>query len=219
MTLRILVTGFGRYPRVRANPTAMLARALTQEKMKLARLGIDLKTAVLPVQFTRVGAELDRLESEFKPDAILHFGVSARRRFFSIEMRALNRLCPYSCDASGATAGRRLILPGAPFARPSTFPSRQITAAFRRCGLHARLSMNAGSYVCNETLFLSLARSKAAVIGFIHVPRLRSAERLQRAPARGRPDCGGLIKAALIAIKLSAHRLYQARLQAPGLSD
>jgi pyroglutamyl-peptidase len=219
MPLRILVTGFGRYPRVWANPTAMLARALWQEKTKLARLGIELETAVLPVQFARVGAELDRLEKEFKPAAILHFGVSARRRFFSIEMRALNRLCPHSCDASGATAGRHLILPGAPFALPSTFPARQIAAAFRRFGLHARLSINAGSYVCNETLFLSLAGSKAAVIGFIHVPRLRRAGRPKHALAGWRPDRSGLIKAALIAINLSAQKLRHTRLQAPGLSD
>ncbi|HET6375184.1 MAG TPA: pyroglutamyl-peptidase I, partial [Methylocella sp.] len=85
MPLRILVTGFGRYPRVRDNPTAILAQALWREKGRLARLGIELKTAVLPVKFARVGPELDRLEKEFKPCVILHFGVSARRRFFSIE--------------------------------------------------------------------------------------------------------------------------------------
>ena len=158
MPLRILVTGFGSFPGVHDNPTALLLPALSKHRARLARLGIALERAVLPVDYAEVVRSLDELNETLKPDAILHFGLASRRKAFSIETRALNRLSLLRCDASGARAAQRAILPAAPHAVRSTFPARQIEAELRRAGLRTRLSVNAGSYVCNETLYLSLTR-------------------------------------------------------------
>jgi pyroglutamyl-peptidase len=160
VALRVLVTGFGSFPGARDNPTALLVHALGGHRARLARLGVELETDVLPVNYAEVARKLEELDETLKPDAILHFGLAPRRKFFSIETRALNRLSLVHCDASGARAGRLAIIPGAPHVAKSTFPYRQIEAAFRREGLRGRLSANAGDYVCNETLYLSLARSR-----------------------------------------------------------
>jgi pyroglutamyl-peptidase len=207
MTLRVLVTGFGKFPGARDNPTGLLVHALGRHRARLARLGVELETDVLPVNYAEVARKLEELDETLKPDAILHFGLAARRKFFSIETRALNRLSLVHCDASGARAGRLAIIPGAPHAARSTIPYRQIEAAFRREGLRSRLSANAGDYVCNESLYLSLARSHARATGFIHVPRLGRANRPKKASRGSRPSLGDVIRAALVAILAVARKL------------
>jgi pyrrolidone-carboxylate peptidase len=84
----------------------------------------------------------------------------------------------------------------------------------RRAGLKARLSANAGDYVCNETLYLSLARSPARIAGFIHVPRLARANRPKAASRSRRPDLASHTRAALIAILVTARKLRQDHAQA-----
>jgi pyrrolidone-carboxylate peptidase len=84
----------------------------------------------------------------------------------------------------------------------------------RRAGLKARLSANAGDYVCNETLYLSLGRSAARMAGFIHVPRLARASRQKAASRSRRPDLASLTRAALIAILVTARKIRQDRAQA-----
>ena len=207
--LRILVTGFGSFPGVHDNPTALLLPALSKHRARLARLGIALERAVLPVDYAEVVRSLVELNETLKPDAILHFGLAARRKAFSVETRALNRLSLLRCDASGAHAAHHAILPAAPQAARSTFPARQIEAELRRAGLCARLSVNAGSYICNETLYLSLAGSHARSVGFIHVPRLARADRPTGAGRTRRPDRADLTRAVLIAIFITARKLRQ----------
>lgn len=207
--LRVLVTGFGSFPGAHDNPAALLVHALGAHQARLARLGIELELEVLPVNYAEVAPELERLNETLKPDAILHFGLAARRKFFSIETRALNRLSLLHRDASGARARcRAIVLGAAPVAR-STFPTRQIEAAFRHADLDGRLSAHAGDYVCNETLYLSLDRSRARSVGFIHVPRLARADRPIGASRNRRPNLAGLTRAALLAILAIARKLRQ----------
>lgn len=209
MPLRFLVTGFGKFAGAWENPTAWLIHELGKNRPRLARLGIELHCAVLPVQFAAVGPALKRLNETLRPGAIVHFGLAARRKYFSIETRALNRLSALHCDASGARAPSRAIIQGASYAMRSRFPCRETKAALQRIGLKSRLSINAGSYVCNETLYLSLARSHAGAIGFIHVPRLRRLDRPRGARQSCRPARTDLVQAALTAILLTATWLRQ----------
>jgi pyroglutamyl-peptidase len=207
LPLKILVTGFGPFPGARKNPTARLMRALSRQRERLRRFGIELHAAVLPVHFAKAALELSALEAEIKPQAILHFGLAARRKFFTVETRARNRLSLLRSDISGARPASPTIIAGAPFALQTTFPSREIMTGLCRAGLPARLSINAGAYLCNEVLYLSLARSRARVTGFIHVPRLRRARRKKAPVSSFRPSRDDLVRAALIAILLCARKL------------
>ena len=204
--MRVLVTGFGSFPGVHDNPTAALVHALGAHRARLARLGIELELAILPVTYAGVAKKLEELDETLKPDAIVHFGLAARRKSLSIETRALNRLNLLRCDASGARASRLAIVPGAPQAALSTFPARQILAALCHAGLRTRLSVKAGTYVCNESLYLTLARSQAGAAGFIHVPRLARAHRPRRVSRNRRPNLAALVRAALIAILVTARK-------------
>ena len=59
--LRLLVTGFGPYPRVRVNPTGVIARRLGASK-RLARLGLRVTCAVLETSYAAAGAAVFGVE-------------------------------------------------------------------------------------------------------------------------------------------------------------
>ncbi len=172
MTIRILVTGFGGFPGAAKNPTAQLVAALAKRRSRFLRAGVHLEVITLPVVYAQIAARLSLVAQEMKPDVILHFGLAARRKTLCVETRALNRLSLLHYDAAGARAERRMIVLDAPPVEKSTLPCAVIVAALRRAGLRANLSIDAGDYVCNQTLFHSLSQNYAPLVGFIHTPRL-----------------------------------------------
>ena len=64
---------------------------------------------------------------------------------------------------------------------PSPCPAARLVALARKSGLPARLSHDAGDYLCNESFYLSLLMDRRA--GFVHVPdwRGRKLDRAARA--------------------------------------
>ena len=176
MPLSLLVTGFGAFPGTRANPSAALVQNLDKHHAaRLARLGIALHVRLLPVVFDSVSAQLDSICKAISPDAILHMGLASRRRHASIELLARNRLSPLRADAAHRLPRSAIIQPGGA-TRKSTLPHQAILHALQAGGIRARLSRDAGDYVCNQTLYLSLARAGVPA-GFIHIPRLQARRR------------------------------------------
>lgn len=202
----VLVTGFGPFPGTRSNPSEALVRALGKDRPRLARLGIRLELEILPVAYAEVASRLEALTQKFRPDAVLHLGLAARRKTVSIETRAMNRLSLLRPDARGATAGQLRIYPGARQHLRSTFPAVEIATAFRRAGIACRLSCNAGKYICNETLYLSLARGASRQVGFIHVPHVAPHSRRRTLTAGRRPSLDDLTRAAIVAILVMARK-------------
>lgn len=203
----ILVTGFGAFPGARANPTSALIQALEKERPRLVRFGVRLELAVLPVVYSKIESRLEALVAAYRPEAILHFGLAARSKVIAVETRAMNRLSLLRPDASAGTAARLRIRPGAAQFERSSFPAVEIAAALHRAGIACRLSSNAGKYICNQTLYLSLAQGSARQIGFIHVPRLAAQRRRHDKAVVSRPSLVDLARAAIIAILIMARKL------------
>lgn len=168
----LLVTGFGRFPGAPFNPTErILARLDAAFARRLARLGWRLERASLPVVWETLPAELARLERKFKPDAVLHLGLAARRRIVTVEARAHNRRRPLSVDASGRRAPTPRIEPGAPPTRPATICAPRMIAGLRRVAA-AGPSNDAGAYLCNLALWTSLGQgAQGRPVAFVHVPK------------------------------------------------
>lgn len=198
----VLVTGFGAFPGARRNPTAMILLELARQRGALARLGIDLRCVLLPVVYAKVGSAIEEAVRDHRPDAILHLGLAARRRHIAIETRALNRAGPLRPDAAGALP-RQVLAHGAPQALRSTVPAPRLAAALRHGGHDARLSIDAGDYVCNATLFHTLRHALAPSVGFIHVPRTRRvmASPVTRARAPAPATIDSLTRAVLLAVR------------------
>jgi pyroglutamyl-peptidase len=167
----LVVTGFSAFPGAPANPTEALMRRLSRHAPRLARLGWRLETRVLPVVYGETAKRLADIEETLAPDVLLHFGLAGRRRWLGVELVARKRLHPLKVDAAQRT-------PAAPSrdgpdALRARLPAARVAAAIRATGARCMTSMDAGGYVCNQTFYLSLGRSRAARIGFVHAPPTR----------------------------------------------
>ena len=180
--LRVLLTAFGAFPGAPVNPTMAIARMVERRHgARLARLGIELQTAVLPVVYDGAEARAEGLIASMCPDAVLHLGLAGRRRRLSFETRARNRLSVLHPDAGRRRAGRMLIEPGGPLALASRAPVARCVNAIRAAGAACAPSIDAGDYLCNQTLFASL-RTDAPVVAFLHVPRPGSSRGTRKIP-------------------------------------
>ena len=185
----VLLTGFGPFPTVAANATSLLVpriAAAARERIP----GVRFAMHILPTEWT---ASLDLLEAlylELHPSIALHFGVSGRARGFEIEVRGRN-VCCQSEDAAGYMPVGQCITPDGPELLPASLPASHIVARLRRRHLPARISRDAGGYLCNALLYraleLSRERRSPARSGFIHLPStLVSDRRPALEPKHGR---------------------------------
>jgi pyroglutamyl-peptidase len=181
--LRILVTGFGPFPGAPVNPTGQLVRALARKPWP----GVTLKAHVFPTRYRSVDRALPRLLKEFKPHALIMFGLATGSRAIRIETLARNRISHHP-DAGGFTRGPCAIDPASRRGLPVRAPTAVLLRALQRTGLTARLSRNAGDYLCNYALWHATCaaadRSGPKLAAFIHVPPLSArmtAEKLQTA--------------------------------------
>jgi pyroglutamyl-peptidase len=174
----LLVAGFGAFPGHRRNPAELVARKLEKRKRIFALAGIELHTAILPVEFSALSPTLSQLFARTSPDAVLLLGVASRRRRLAIETLARNRVSVLKPDAARQKAYCRAIVHGGPDSFRATCPAQRLAAVARRAGLPVSLSRDAGDYLCNESFYLSLLMDRRAC--FLHLPDWRGA-RLERA--------------------------------------
>ena len=148
--MRILIYGFGPYRRFRDNVTEKILRRLP------GRSG--LRKMVFPVHFRR--GQFVQAVRKNRPDLILGLGQCSKGKKLRIESRALNRR---RIDKSEQA---RPIVRGGP---------RQLSTNLKlNIGSAARISRNAGDYVCNYSMYVILdylRRRRAPVrFGFVHIP-------------------------------------------------
>jgi pyroglutamyl-peptidase len=167
----LLVTGFGPFPGAPENPTEALVRKLVDAQPETFGAA-DLRAVVLPTEYRRSWSILRRLYARLAPDVVVHFGLSARADAIAIERAARRRCASDRPDAVGFTPRRGLARRSGPETLASAFPVDCIVAALLEAGFPAAASDDAGDYVCNATLYRSLAEPapSARRIGFVHVP-------------------------------------------------
>lgn len=197
----LLVTGFGRFPGAPFNPTQKIVAALGGDfARRLARLGWRLERRILPVDWSRLPTELARIETDLRPDAILHLGLAGRRRVVTVETRAANRR-RYSLDAAGRRPDGPLIDAASPPLRSAgAWPPRLVAAMSQ--ATPTRISHDAGGYLCNLTLWQSLARRDRPSL-FVHVPSpkrpFHPGHRTTGRQRRGNPSTTQLVAVARLA--------------------
>jgi pyroglutamyl-peptidase len=167
---RLLVTGFGPFPGAPKNPTETLVRALAREPASSFGAS-ELRAVVLPTDYRRSQAMLRRLSATFLPDIVVHFGLAAGAREIHVEHQARNRTDRDKPDAAGFAPRFGKVRRAGHETLAATLPAAAIVAALKQAGFAARLSDDAGAYVCNATLYCSLAAATPGrMVGFIHVP-------------------------------------------------
>jgi pyroglutamyl-peptidase len=183
--MRILLTGFGPFPGVDANPSARVVEELrtayacgAEVKLALSGAPIDLCTEVLPVAYAEAGELVRRRIADVRPDIVLMLGVAPRSDRIALERVALNLDdTPDRADNTGDAPDGRAIEPDGPLAYASTLPLLSLRNRLRAEGVAVTISNHAGAYLCNHVFYV--ARHAAEQIypaprcGFIHLPMPR----------------------------------------------
>jgi pyroglutamyl-peptidase len=204
---RVLLIGFGPFPGAPFNPSAALVEALARRR-RPALADIERTTHIFATVYAAIDRELPKLLAA-KPDIVLMFGVAGRRRQLCIETRARNAVSLLFPDAGRHRPRRGIIAPGEPTARNGRAPFARLLDAVRPSGVPARLSRDAGRYLCNYAYWRALQQSRAGrpLVAFIHIPQIKLMPR-RRAPGRS-PTLPQLVAAGdqlLIALIAASRR-------------
>lgn len=161
--MSVLLTGFGPFARWRVNSSGEAVRALGDAPGRAAR--------VLPVDHEAAPAALRAALAETRAEVALLTGLAAGAAP-RLELRARR---PAHRLAEG------------PEALPGLWPWAASLEAMRRAGATARLSTDAGRYVCETTYRAALeARAEGRgprLVAFLHVPPLSEDWPLERVTA------------------------------------
>jgi pyroglutamyl-peptidase len=180
---RLLITGFGPFPRVPRNLSERVARAVAANpRWRLLGWQIDLR--ILDTRYSALEEQLLPALHESEPDAVLLLGVAPRRDAVTPERQARNRVSRLFPDAGGRVgdASLRLDRDDPRLIRRTQAPIAAMVRAMRRRGLRAKVSRDAGRYLCNAAYYQALralgpARSAQTV--FIHIPFPRNPAQLR----------------------------------------
>jgi pyroglutamyl-peptidase len=171
----VLVTGFGPFPGAPFNPSGSLALKLAGRR-RPAFADVRLLAHVFPTSYCAVDHALPQLIAEHHPDAILMFGLATRSRHVRIETQAHNTLSSFP-DASGHAARASAIAPTKRSSLPIRAPRSALLHAARQGRIPARLSRDAGRYLCNYLYWRGLEAAGhpdgPRIIVFVHIPNVR----------------------------------------------
>ena len=172
----ILITGFGRFHGAPFNPSCGLARELVRIR-RPAFAGTRRIAHIFPTSYAAVDRQLPMLLADHRPDAVVMFGLAMRTKHIRIELQAANRMLALFPDASGYSPDARSIRPRGPTRLCGRAPFLSMLAAARGHGLDARLSRDAGRYVCNYSYWRAIEAAAMpngpAIVVFVHVPNVR----------------------------------------------
>ena len=167
--MRVVIAGFGPFPSAPSNPSGRLATALARRR-RPAFAGIDITSHVFTTAYEAVDRDLPKLLAR-KPDVLVIFGLAGRRQHVCIETRARNARSILFPDVSGWRPDRAAIDPGRR-ALTGNAPFPHLLSALRRTALSARLSRDAGAYLCNYAYWRALqsVRGSRPLVQFVHIP-------------------------------------------------
>ena len=165
---KILVTAFEPFGGETVNASWEAARALDGfrcgEAVVVARM--------LPCVYDACVAEFVEAFEREKPEAVLMTGQAARRAVISVESIARIGAGASRPDNRGLVRGDAA--KQGPAELEATTPARDVARAIRQAGLSARVSTDAGDYVCNHLYYAALRylseRAPATPAIFIHLP-------------------------------------------------
>ncbi len=206
--MRVVLAGFGPFPGAPFNPSAVLVEILSRRR-RPAFAGIELTTHIFATAYAAVDRDLPKLFAT-KPDIMLIFGLAGHRRELCIETRARNAVSVLFPDASGYRPKSGLIAPTERQSRRGNAPFARLLGAVRPVGIPARLSRDAGRYLCNYAYWRALERRRdgGPLIQFIHIPpvRLNSRRRRSKRPSLSLPPLVAAAEALLIALLAASRR-------------
>jgi pyroglutamyl-peptidase len=167
--MKILVTAF--------EPYGMRIKNTSQEVLR--RLGrnclrFEIVKLLLPVDTIKAPLTLIDILRKDDYQAIVCMGEASSIRWVQLERLAVNWLDFLIADNAGKQIVDQMITPDGPAAYFSSLPIREFESALKDQKIPVRISMSAGTYLCNQVFYTLMnfmdEESKDIPAGFIHLP-------------------------------------------------
>lgn len=161
----VIITGFEPFDTWEINPSQIAVETLNDTIIQ----NYTIVGLVLPVDYASAFPILVNAINKYHPSVIINFGLKGTARQIEIEQLAINlkreRVLSFSIIAEGGNIFYK-----------STFPYDDILDDLSEKNIRARLSYNAGFYLCNYIMYLTLdyiaINNDSIKAGFIHLPPL-----------------------------------------------
>jgi pyroglutamyl-peptidase len=170
----ILLTGFEPFGGDTLNPSGEVAKAL--DGARTGEAGeYKVVTKILPVEWVTTRKVMASVIEEVDPVMIMSLGLASGRPELNVEKVAVNYTSRYK-DNKGSILDELNITNNGPDAYFATIPVEDIVEAIKAKGIPARLSLSAGSYLCNYTFYSASdyiaqkGKRDKVPVGFIHIP-------------------------------------------------
>lgn len=165
----LIITGFDPFGGESVNPAWEAVRRLPD-----CVNGFRLTKIQIPTRFATAAETVFAAAEADAPDAILCVGQAGGRSAITPERIAINLADARIPDNSGFQPMEQPIEEGAPDGIFATVPVSAMAQAIRDAGIPGQVSLSAGAFVCNDTLYRLLRRFAGTQtrVGFIHVPCL-----------------------------------------------
>lgn len=167
--MTILLTAFEPFGGDPRNPSQDIGSAVVRA---LRDGGQEVMYEVLPCAFRPAEALLRKLIDTHTPELVVSLGVAAGRKELTVERVAVNLIDARIPDNAGAQPIDEPVVLGAPAAYISRYPVKRAVQAAQENGIACQVSYSAGTYVCNQVMFVA-AHATAGTdtrTTFVHVP-------------------------------------------------
>ncbi len=167
--MKLLITGFDPFGKEKINPAFEAVKILPNKIQSC-----DILKEMIPTVFNKAGIVLLEKIDEHKPDIVISVGQAGGRHNISIERVAINLRDARIEDNDKNKPCDEVIVDGGDNAYFSNLPVKKIVTSLNNSGIPATESLSAGSFVCNEIMYVLLHAINTKYPnmkgGFIHVP-------------------------------------------------
>lgn len=178
---RVLVTGFAPFGGEAANPSYEAVKALPERVC-----GAMLIKKGLPVVFGEAAQALKEAICETKPDVAVCTGQAGGVAAITLERVAVNLRDTTTSDNAGNVPQDEPVISDAPTAYFTKLPVKRIADCLQAQAIPTKLSLSAGTYVCNDVFFSLMHEIETncpqTLGGFVHVPYLPAQAAQKSAP-------------------------------------
>lgn len=172
--MKLLLTAFDPFGGEATNPSGELLAKLDLERLR--QEGLEVDRLVVPTVFGKSAKALIRALESAHYDAVLCLGQAGGRTALSLERVAINLMEARIADNEGQRPVDEAVVEGGPVAYFSTLPLKSMLQEMRRVGVPATLSTTAGTFVCNQLMYVALhwcaEHRPNCQAGFLHLPYL-----------------------------------------------
>ena len=173
---KLLITGFNPFGGEKINPAWEAVKLLPATVGEYALHKLE-----IPTVFQKAGEQVLAAAQEICPDVILCIGQAGGRVAVTPERIAVNVRDARIDDNEGNRPEDLPCVVDGPAAYFTTVPIKRMVAAIQEVGCAGAVSDSAGTFVCNDVLYMLLHHYSGSHVrvGFIHVPFL---------PQQGQPN-------------------------------